>query len=442
MKIAVLGAGALGSTIGAILASVCDDVWLISRSYAHVTAVAKDGLILTEGANNYRMHLRACLTPAAMAKLCTEAADLIIVLVASPDTEQAIIDAAPIIGPRTMLMTLQNGIGNDAVLAKAVGPERVILGKTFISSVMKAPGHVLTCVRDRETVIGRLDGKPDPFVAAIAGLFNQAGMQTMISYNVISVVWNKLLVSIATGALSAITGLSSDPLFEVREIEATAMAAVAEAMAVAKAKHIRLSTPTPRDAWYRAAAKLSSDYKNLMLPSLEKIIFSEIDFINGAIVSAGIRCGIPTPINRTLVACVKGIEKQRLQKIASAGHGYVEHVAIHVANIGWHIRFCNEVLGMPIRTVEGPSDAPQRITINGGLELISAPNHSNEKGCVAHIGITIQNRKAAIAAAAAWGVATDPLHKNTLKLPSGLNIELSQAAHRIDGPIRAIEAHA
>jgi 2-dehydropantoate 2-reductase len=118
-----------------------------------------------------------------------------------------------------------------------------------------------------------------------------------------------LLINVATGALAGITRLTYGDLYSVKEIEACAVAAVAEAMAVAKANGIELSIRDPHDAWKKAAEGLPSDFKTSILQSLEKGSLTEIDFINGSVVRWGARRNVPTPVNQTLVACVKGVER-------------------------------------------------------------------------------------------------------------------------------------
>ena len=125
-------------------------------------------------------------------------------------------------------------------------------------------------------------------------------------------IWDKLLVNVATGALSGITGLAYGPLYRVPEVEACAVAAVTEAMAVAKASGIRLSMTDPREPWVKAGDGLPADFKASMLQSLEKGSVTEIDFVNGSVVRWGARCGVPTPVNQTLVAAMKGIENHML----------------------------------------------------------------------------------------------------------------------------------
>jgi 2-dehydropantoate 2-reductase len=113
---------------------------------------------------------------------------------------------------------------------------------------------------------------------------------------------------VGTGALAGITRLTYGELYAVPEIEATALAAIREAIACAKALGIPLTSEEPRDAWLLAKEGLPPEFKTSMLQSLDKGLPTEIDFINGSVVRAGARCGVATPVNQALVACVKGIE--------------------------------------------------------------------------------------------------------------------------------------
>jgi 2-dehydropantoate 2-reductase len=217
--------------------------------------------------------------------------------------------ATSLVGPQTAVMSLQNGLGHEEVLADVVGRQRVIAGKTYVGGVMQGPGRIIGGTQGKKTIIGELDGRVTPRVKAIAAEFERAGLETSVSDNVVGTMWDKLLVNVSTGALAGITGLTYGPLYEIPEIEATAIEAVAEAMAVARAKGVALSIAEPREAWTMASAGLSHDFKTSMLQSLEKGSRTEIDFINGAVVREGERLGVPTPVNRTLVACIKGIER-------------------------------------------------------------------------------------------------------------------------------------
>jgi len=236
-------------------------------------------------------------------------ADLVVVLVKSYHTREAIEKAAAIIGPDTVVMSLQNGLGHEEILADVVGKERVLAGKTYVGGVLLGPGRVIAGTRGKRSYIGELDGSIGERVNAIAKEFERAELPTTVSDNIYGVMWDKLLINVATGALSSITRLPYGPLYAIAEIEATAVAAVSEAMAVARAAGVRLSIQKPRDAWVMAADGLPVEFRTSMLQSLEAGSVTEIDFINGAVVRWGEKHGVPTPVNATLVACIKGIER-------------------------------------------------------------------------------------------------------------------------------------
>lgn len=305
MKIHFLGAGALGCAIGGTLASAGSDVTLINSSKAHVDAINRDGLRMKIGDAERVVKVRAALD-------CTglEAPDLVIVLVKSFHTRSAIEGALSIIGPHTALMSLQNGMGHEEILAEVAGREHVLGGKTYVGGVMLGPGRIIAGAQGKRTSIGELDGRVSERAKAIAAEFDRAGLPCEVSDNIMGVMWDKLLVNVSTGALSGITGQVYGSLYAVPEIEATAIAAVAEAMAVAEASGVKLSIKAPRDAWLMAAEGLPYEFKTSMLQSLEKGSITEIDFINGSVVRAGRKYNVPTPVNQTLVAAIKGIERR------------------------------------------------------------------------------------------------------------------------------------
>jgi 2-dehydropantoate 2-reductase len=305
MKIHVLGAGSLGCAIGGTLAVAGSEVTLIARSREHVDAVNANGLVLRDADGGERVVKVAAATDARG----LAPADLVIVLVKSFHTEAAIEGYKVSLGTHTIVMSLQNGLGHEEVLAKAVGRRRLLAGKTYVGGVFLAPGVVRAGVKDKLTLIGEPDGGVSERALRVAAEFERAGLATTVSDNITGAIWDKLLVNTATGALSGITRLPYGKLYALPELEATAVAAVAEAMAVARAKGVTLSIKEPIDAWRLAGAGLGPDFKASMLQSLEKGSVTEIDFINGAVVAEGERLGIPTPVNRTLVACIKGIEK-------------------------------------------------------------------------------------------------------------------------------------
>ncbi|MGD0474581.1 MAG: ketopantoate reductase family protein [Candidatus Velthaea sp.] len=303
MKVCVVGAGAAGCTIGGTLTEGGSDVWLIDSYKEHVDVMNAIGLRMRDGDVERTVKVNARTSCDGIG-----VADLVIVLVKSFHTRQAVESAAPIIGSNTLVMSLQNGLGHEDIIADVVGRERVLGGKTYAGGVFLGAGHVRATTAGKETIIGELDGSITDRVRAVADEFNRAKLLTIVSDNIMAVMWDRLLINVATGALSAITRLTYGGLYRVPDLEACATAAVAEGMAVARAAGVRLSTDDPRQSWIKAAQGLPPEFKASMLQSLENNTPTEIDFINGAVIRSGEKYGVPTPVNQTLVACVKGIE--------------------------------------------------------------------------------------------------------------------------------------
>ena len=111
---------------------------------------------------------------------------------------------------------------------------------------------------------------------------------------------------------------------------------------------------------------------------------------------------------------------------------YVEHVAIRVKDIHWHIKFFYEVLGMDVREIDGPTDDPRQYWTLGGLQFMATPDFDappcNDGGWLGHLGVMVDDLDGAIAEAQKWGVKPLPQGRNWLQLPDGLAVELIQAA--------------
>lgn len=304
MKICILGSGALGSTFGAALSEAGHETWLLNRPGAHIDTIRHNGLAVIEDDVERSVRINATSRAEEVGPV-----DLLIVLVKSFATARAIADAGALVGPETVVLSLQNGLGHEDLLAEAVGRDKVIAGKTYVGGVLLAPGRIRCGVDGKRTFIGELDGQVSARVSQIAEVFRGAGLATRVSENILGTMWDKLLVNVSTGALTGITMLTYGQLYSEPLLRETALAAVAEAIAVAQAAGVTLSLTEPEQAWNLASAGLPASFKTSMQQSLEKGSITEIDFINGAVVRLGQRHGIATPVNATLVACIKGIER-------------------------------------------------------------------------------------------------------------------------------------
>jgi 2-dehydropantoate 2-reductase len=303
MKVCVLGSGAMGSSIGGLLADGGSEVYLMDTWAEHVNVINSQRLKLRVDSSDRVVKVRAATHCRGIGP-----ADLIIVLVKSFNTKEAIENAGPIIGDKTVIMSLQNGLGNEEIIEEVVGKEHVLGGRTFAGGSVLAPGHVIANTTGKHTYIGELDGTTTQRVIRIAEEFKRAGLLIAVSSNIIGIMWDKLLVNVATGALCGITRLPYGGLYKMPELMDCALEAVSEGIAVAEAIGVKLSTKDPMEVWVKASDGLPEDFRPSLLQSLEKGSRTEIDFINGAVVRYGERCKVPTPVNKTLVASIKGIE--------------------------------------------------------------------------------------------------------------------------------------
>lgn len=305
MKIVVVGAGALGSAIGGTLAMNGLDVTLVSSNRSHAEAINQQGLTLVMSQDTRTVAVRAVPDCASVAPM---QADVVIILVKSSATREAVMSAKEIVGPQTCVFSLQNGLGHEDVIAQAIGARHVLGGKTYAGGVMLAPGKVQASVAGKRTIIGELTGGSSPRTETIAQAFSAAGVPTEVSTNMRGTIWDKLLINISTGALSAITRMTYGELYARPDIRDCALAAVEEAMAVARAEGVVLSIDAARTAWDMASAGLPDNFRTSMLQSVDKGRRTEIDYINGAVARRGTALGIATPVNSLLTACVHGIE--------------------------------------------------------------------------------------------------------------------------------------
>lgn len=305
MKIAVLGAGSLGCAMGGVLTEAGHEVWLINRHADRVAHLRQHGLVMRVAGVDRRVAVRAAQQAEEVGPV-----DLVLVLVKSFHTDEAMAGALALLGPQTDVLSLQNGVGHEDILARHVGRQRVLVGRTYVGGSPLGPGHVIAGYPGKDTHIGELDGALSERVQRTAQAFNAAGLQTAVSQNILGTVWDKLLINVATGAITALTGLSYGQLYRQPQLQALGVAAVEEAMAVARAQGIALSINDPLFAWRKAGAGLGEDFKTSMLQSIEKGSVTEVDYVNGAVAALGERLGVATPVNRTLVALIKGVESR------------------------------------------------------------------------------------------------------------------------------------
>jgi 2-dehydropantoate 2-reductase len=233
--------------------------------------------------------------------------DLLLVFVKCYHTEQAVKSAAAMIGPGTVVLSLQNGWGNGPRIAGLVGKDRVVLGVCYHSATVLAPGHVLHAGQGK-TFMGELDGSDSARLQEIVKTFNQAGIVVEPSGQVLKEIWSKLALNVATLPTSSTVRVTADRLLDTPEMQELMKELLREVVAVANAQNIPLQFEERWEAITGLLRKLAPGTKGSMLQDVEARRQTEIDVMCGAIVEAGTRFNIATPYNRAMIGLIKGLE--------------------------------------------------------------------------------------------------------------------------------------
>jgi 2-dehydropantoate 2-reductase len=295
MKVAVVGAGAVGCYYGGMLARAGHDVTLIGRPQ-HVEAIERQGLRLETQTFDERIRVSASSEGSAV-----QSAQLVLFCVKSTDTESAAAAIKPHLAPDALLLSLQNGVENADRL-RAILPQDVLAAVVYIGTEMAGPGHVRHHGRG-ELIIERSRASYEVAQALIA-----AGVPTDISDNVRGALWAKLILNCAYNALSAITQLPYGRLVKGAGITAVMRDVIDECLAVAKADDVTI--PGDVDAAVRKIAETVPGQYSSTAQDLARGKPSEIDHLNGVIVRRGEALGVATPVNRLLHAIVKLLESK------------------------------------------------------------------------------------------------------------------------------------
>lgn len=295
MKIAVMGAGAVGCYYGGMLARAGHDVVLIGRPQ-HVEAIERQGLRLETRTFDERIRISASTEGSAV-----QGAQLVLFCVKSTDTDSGAAVIKPHLAPDALVLSLQNGVENADRL-RALLAQEVAAAVVYIGTEMAGPGHV------RHHGRGELVIEPSKASEDVARALIAAGVPTDIFDNVRGALWAKLILNCAYNALSAITQLPYGRLVQGEGITAVMRDLVDECVAVAKAEGVTI--PGDVDAAVRKIAETVPGQYSSTAQDLARGKRSEIDHLNGLIVRRGEALGVATPANRLLQAIVKLIESK------------------------------------------------------------------------------------------------------------------------------------
>jgi 2-dehydropantoate 2-reductase len=299
MKLGIVGAGALGTLFGQRLAAA-NEVVLLERKQDVVDAIRESGVRVDGQARN--------------AQITSEPRDLfgvgvLFVFVRATDTLRALRPFASELSPATAIVSLQNGLGNEEAIKTSLGGTiPLLIGATTESALAVGPGDVRR-VGDGTTVLGSAGASPE-LVNRVVRLLVDAGLRASGAYDIRPHLWGKLIANAAINPVAALLDRPNGVVLSDEHAGDIARSLAQEAATVANAMRIPLPFTDPW-TYVRTIVEQTAELDNSMLQDLRSGAPTEVDFINGAVVSAGRRAAVPTPYNETLTALVKAREGTR-----------------------------------------------------------------------------------------------------------------------------------
>ncbi|MEX3966459.1 ketopantoate reductase family protein [Paraburkholderia sp. EG286B] len=302
MHIAILGAGAMGSLFGGLLAVAGHRVTLLDVDEAHLKAIKETGLRLTTDAGERVVTNLEALRPEA----ATTPADLLIVFTKTLHTQAALGAARAVLGPQTALLSLQNGLGNAERLAQFADPARVMIGVTTWPADKNGPGHVSSHGAGVIRLMSA-DGADSPMLSRTVEALNDAGLACSADADVWAAIWEKVAFNAALNSLCAVTGCTVGELTNVPDGEALALKIVAEVATVAQAHGVAVNEAHVADNVRHALAHHRA-HRPSMLQDVLAGRKTEIEAINGAVVEAARMRAIAVPNTAALLHLVRLVD--------------------------------------------------------------------------------------------------------------------------------------
>ena len=299
MKIGIVGSGALGTLFGQRLAAA-NDVMLLDRKRDVVETIAREG-VRVDG-------------EARPAQATSESRDLygvqvLFVFVRATDTLRALRPFAGELSPATAIVSLQNGLGNEEAIKTSLGGTiSLVIGATTESALTVGPADVRR-LGEGATVLGSAGASPE-LVNRVVRLLVDAGFHASAAYDIRPHLWGKLIANAAINPVAALLEAPNGVVLRDEHAGDVARSLAQEAATVANAMRIPLPFTDPW-TYVRGIVEQTAELENSMLFDLRAGAATEVDFINGAVVSAGRRAAVPTPYNETLTALVKAREATR-----------------------------------------------------------------------------------------------------------------------------------
>lgn len=325
MKIAILGAGSLGTIIGGLITKDNYDVDLIDKNISKVSFIKQRGVLL-KGHLDLDIRVSAKHTDELSEKY-----DIVFLLTKQNFSKEALTSLLPFLYKESVVCTLQNGIPEEFV-ASIVGKGRTVSGAVGFGATEEGLG-VSRLTTEIQTLqkhafdIGELDGITTNRINTIKQILDCVG-KCNITNDIRGVKWAKLLMNTTFGGMSAILGCTYEKILENRYAMVGVANLADETIKVAHAKHIKLASIQGRNfeylelnnqkdiqnklGFYNEVWKPHSKLKASMLQDLEKGVITEINHINGHVIEEGKKFGIPTPFNKFVYQIVQDAQNKQI----------------------------------------------------------------------------------------------------------------------------------
>lgn len=299
MRTAIVGSGAMGQLFGSRLLSAEEEVVFVDSNAATLQALNERGITLT---TDQGTHHHAAT--AARASALKGSFDLFIVFTKGFHTRAAVESVAHLIGPDSVGLTLQNGLGNAEVLQEYFSESRTLLGMTDFPADMAEPG-VVTSASKGKVLLGGLTENTS--AQSVAAMLDRAGLKASVASDIRVPVWEKVAFNAALNTISAVTGLTVGQIGDNPHTRGLVASVLDETLAVAASRDIAVSRERVENALADAFAH-HTHHKTSMLMDREANRRTEVGTIGGAVVGFGVATGVATPVLNALCQLVNAMD--------------------------------------------------------------------------------------------------------------------------------------
>ncbi len=299
MRIAVMGAGGTGGFFGGLLARAGEEVTFIARG-AHLEAIHKNGLTVNSSlCGNFSLPAKATSDPAQIGPV-----DLVLFCVKAYDNPVAANLIRPLIGPETVVLSVQNGIDNEEQIGKAVGPEHMLGCISYVSSTIESPGVIAQTAGPGKIILGELSGGISHRTEALVNTLKKAGIAAELHTDIQAALWQKFIAICGVNGVTALTRLPMGEILKCEETRHLLKGTMQEVEAAARKSGAVLP---------EGCADQSINFFSSLEPSMRGSMYYdlaagrrlELEVLNGTVVRLGSALGIPTPFNFSIYAALK-----------------------------------------------------------------------------------------------------------------------------------------